>query len=330
MRHEYFVDLVRIEVKAGDGGDGIVHFLREKFKPFGGPDGGDGGDGGNVYAIGERSLKTLLDFKYKRYYAAENGRDGGPNNRAGRKGKDLYIKVPLGSVIYDDETGEVIGEILEHGQTLLLARGGKGGRGNARFATPTNRAPRIAEEGTRGERRFLRIELKLLADVGIVGFPNSGKTTLLNALVGTHAKVGDYPFTTLTPNLGVYHEDDNIRFALVDIPGIIEDAHKGKGLGLAFLRHIERTKVLIFLLDASAGALDGQYKKLLKEIESYNPEILGKPRLVAVNKIDLVENVPSLNLDCEVYYISALKGIGLDDLKKGIEKCLNRLKDRKD
>ncbi|MGB9824016.1 MAG: GTPase ObgE [Candidatus Hydrothermia bacterium] len=326
MKQEYFVDLVKIEVKAGDGGDGMVHFLREKFKPFGGPDGGDGGDGGNIYAIGEKSLKTLLDFKYKRYYEAEDGGNGGPYNRAGKKGKDLFIKVPLGSVIYDDETGEVIGEILEHGQTLLLAKGGKGGRGNARFATPTQRAPRIAEKGTEGERKILRIELKLIADVGIVGFPNSGKTTLLNALVGTNAKVGDYPFTTLTPNLGVYQGEDGMRFALVDIPGIIQDAHKGKGLGLAFLRHIERTKVLVFLLDAAAGDPEGQYFKLLDEIRAYNPEILKKPRIAAVNKIDLVENVPSLNLDCEVYYISALKGIGLEELKQGIEKCLNQLK----
>ncbi len=304
----------------------MVHFLREKFKPFGGPDGGDGGDGGNVYAIGEKSLKTLLDFKYKRYYEAEDGGDGGPYNRAGKKGKDLYIKVPLGSVVYDDESDEMIGEILEHGQTLLLAKGGKGGRGNARFATPTLRAPRVSEKGTKGERKILRIELKLLADVGIVGFPNSGKTTLLNALVGTSAKVGDYPFTTLTPNLGVYQEEDGIRFALVDIPGIIQDAHKGKGLGLAFLRHIERTKVLVFLLDAAAGDPEGQYSKLLDEIRAYNPEILKKPRIAAVNKIDLVENVPSLNLDCEVYYISALKGMGLEELKQGIEKCLNQLK----
>jgi len=326
---ETFVDLVKIEVKAGDGGDGLVHFLREKFKPFGGPDGGDGGGGGNVYAIGDKSLKTLLDFKYKKYYEAEDGKEGGPNNRTGKRGRDLYIKVPLGSVIYDDSTGKIIGEILEDGQVLLLARGGKGGRGNARFATPTNRAPRIAEKGTKGEHKVLRIELKLLADVGIVGMPNSGKTTLLNALVGTHAKVGDYPFTTLTPNLGVFREEDTNKFVLVDIPGIIEDAHLGKGLGLTFLRHIERTKVLLLLLDVTQGDLKGQYEKIIKELREYKEELLEKPRLVAVNKIDLVQGVPPFDIREEVYYISALKGIGLQELKKGIERCLERAKNTK-
>jgi GTP-binding protein len=330
MKQETFVDLVKIIVKAGKGGNGLVHFLREKYKPFGGPDGGDGGDGGNVYAIGDRSLKTLLDFKYKRIYEAEDGKNGGPNNRTGRKGRDLYIKVPLGSVFYDEETGKYLGEITEEGQTLLLARGGKGGRGNTRFATPTNRAPRIAEEGTEGEQRTIRIELKLLADVGIVGLPNAGKTTLLNALVGTAAKTADYPFTTLTPNLGVYDEGEGPRFVLVDIPGIIKDAHKGKGLGLAFLRHIERTRVLLILLDASQNNLEEQYRTIMEELSSYKPELLKKPRIVAVNKIDLVPTPPSLNVDEEVYYISALKRIGLEELKRGIERCLRKTEAAKD
>uniref|UniRef100_A0A7C2K3A0 GTPase Obg n=1 Tax=candidate division WOR-3 bacterium TaxID=2052148 RepID=A0A7C2K3A0_UNCW3 len=326
MKQETFVDLVKITVKAGKGGDGLVHFLREKYKPFGGPDGGDGGDGGSVYAVGDRSLKTLLDFKYKRIYEAEDGKNGGPNNRTGKRGKDLFIKVPLGSVFYDDETGEYLGEIVEHGQTLLLARGGKGGRGNTRFATPTNRAPRIAEKGTEGERRTIRIELKLLADIGIVGLPNSGKTTLLNSLVGTEARTGDYPFTTLTPNLGVYNEDSGLRFVLVDIPGIIKDAHKGKGLGLSFLRHIERTRVLLILLDASQGDLEEQYNTILDELRSYKSELLQKPRIIAVNKIDLLHHPPSLNVNEEVYYISALKKIGLEGLKRGIEKCIRKIK----
>lgn len=326
MKQETFVDLVKIIVKAGKGGDGLVHFLREKFKPFGGPDGGDGGDGGSVYAIGDRSLKTLLDFKYKRIYEAEDGKNGGPNNRTGKKGRDLFIKVPLGSIFYDSETGECLGEIVEHGQTLLLARGGKGGRGNTRFATPTNRAPRVAEKGTEGEKRTIRIELKLLADIGIVGLPNSGKTTLLNSLVGTKAKTGDYPFTTLAPNLGVYNEDSGLRFVLVDIPGIIKDAHKGKGLGLAFLRHIERTRVLLILLDSSQGDLEEQYNTILNELHSYKPELLQKSRIIAVNKIDLVQPTPSLNVNEEVYYISALKEIGLEELKRGIETCIRKIK----
>ncbi len=330
MAKETFVDLVKIKVKAGKGGDGIVHFNREKFKPFGGPDGGDGGDGGNVFAIGERSLKTLLDFKYKNHYEAQDGQNGGSSNKTGKKGRDIYIKVPLGSVFYDDETGEMLGEIISHGQTLLLAKGGKGGRGNTRFATPTNRAPRQAEKGTEGQSKTIRIELKLLADVGIVGFPNSGKTTLLNTLVGTHAKVGDYPFTTLTPNLGVFSNDAGPKFVLVDIPGIIEGAHTGKGLGLAFLRHIERTKMLIILLDATSADLLAQYEAIINEIQSYNPQILEKPRVVAVNKIDLNPNATPLNLKEDVYYISALKGIGLQNLMEGIEKWLKILKNNKE
>ncbi|MGB4729561.1 MAG: GTPase ObgE, partial [Candidatus Hydrothermia bacterium] len=293
MKRSSFVDLVSIRVKAGKGGDGLVHFLREKFKPFGGPDGGDGGNGGNVYAVGEKSLKTLIDFKYRRVYEAENGKNGGPSNRSGKKGSDLLIKVPLGSVIYDEETGAVIGEITKHGEMLLLARGGKGGRGNARFATPTNRAPRIAETGTLGETKNLRIELKLIADVGIVGFPNSGKTTLLNALVGSNARVGDYPFTTLTPNLGVYHEETGQRFVVVDIPGIIEGAHTGKGLGLAFLRHIERTKVLVILIDATVPNPQDQHNKIISELSFYKKELLRKPRIVAINKIDVNPHHPS-------------------------------------
>lgn len=326
MRQESFVDLVKITVKAGNGGDGLVHFLREKFKPFGGPDGGDGGQGGSVYAVGEKSLKTLIDFKYKRHYEAEDGKNGGPSNRSGRKGKDLIIKVPLGSVIYDEETGKIIGEIIQDGQLLLLARGGKGGRGNARFATPTNRVPKIAEKGESGEFKTIRIELKLLADVGIVGFPNSGKTTLLNSLVGTNAKVGDYPFTTLTPNLGVFHEETGPKFVLVDIPGIIEDAHKGKGLGLAFLRHIERTKILVILLDATDPDPAKCYTKIMEELSFYRAELLDKPRIVAVNKIDVVPHPPSLNIKEELYYISALQGVGLEELKRGIEKCLEQAK----
>ena len=322
-RKSSFVDFARIRVQAGKGGDGIIHFRREKYVPRGGPDGGDGGPGGNVYLVGERSLKTLLDFKYKKIFRAEDGKDGGPSRRAGRKGKDIYIKVPLGTVVRDEITGEYLGEIIEHGQKLLVAKGGRGGKGNARFATPTLRAPRIRETGEEGEERFLTLELKLIADVGLVGFPNAGKTTLLKALSGSSGKIAPYPFTTLTPNLGMVKDD--LIFAVVDIPGIIEGAHEGRGLGLQFLRHIERTRLLLFVIDATSDDPLKDYLSLIEEIESYNPEILKKPKLVALNKIDLLEgrNLDFKIDDVDVYKVSALKGIGIEELKGGIKKWLS-------
>ncbi len=325
-----FVDVATIEVKGGKGGDGAVHFRREKFVPRGGPDGGDGGQGGSVYLVGDKSLKTLLDFKYRRLFRAEDGRPGGPSKRTGRSGKDVYIKVPLGTVVYDAETGEVIGEILEDGQKLLVARGGKGGRGNARFATPTQRVPRIAEKGEPGERRKLRLELKLIADVGIVGYPNAGKTTLLKALSGASGKIAPYPFTTLTPNLGMVQLPDFTRFAVVDIPGIIDGAHLGKGMGLAFLRHIERTRLLLFVLDITQEP-EKAYKNLRKELYLYKSELLERPRIVVLNKIDLVENPdeipfrPEEGEKVEVYRVSALTGKGVDELMGGIIKWLREI-----
>ncbi len=323
-RKSSFVDLVKIRVQAGKGGDGIVHFRREKYVPRGGPDGGDGGSGGNVYLVGERSLKTLLDFKYKKIFRAEDGKDGGPSRRTGRKGKSVYIKVPLGTVVRDEITGEYLGEVVEHGQKLLVARGGRGGKGNARFATPTLRAPRIREKGEEGEERFLILELKLIADVGLVGYPNAGKTTLLKALSGSSGKIAPYPFTTLTPNLGMVKDEDETVFAVVDIPGIIEGAHEGRGLGLQFLRHIERTRILLFVIDATSGDPLKDYHSLLDEISQYNEKILEKPIIVALNKIDLVDaNDLDFNIkDVEVYKISALEGTGIEELKGGIKKWL--------
>jgi GTP-binding protein len=326
-KKEVFVDLVRIEVIGGKGGDGCVHFRREKFVPKGGPDGGDGGDGGSIYLLGDRSLKTLLDFKYKRIFKAEKGKPGGGKKMKGRKGRNLIIRVPLGTVIYDDLTGEMIGEVMKDGEKILVARGGRGGRGNARFATPQNRVPKIAEPGEEGERRILRLELKLLADVGILGFPNVGKTTLLVAISGAKGKIAPYPFTTLTPNLGMVKLPDFSSFALVDIPGIIEGAHEGKGMGLAFLRHIERTKILLFLLDATSKSVDLDYEKLKMELKLYNNKLLEKPRIVVINKMDLVENPPSIKIEegIPVYFVSALKGIGVELLKGGILKCLEEM-----
>ncbi len=323
-RKSSFVDLVRIRVQAGKGGDGIIHFRREKYVPRGGPDGGDGGNGGNVYLVGERSLKTLLDFKYKKIFRAEDGKDGGPSRRTGRKGRSVYIKVPLGTVVRDEITGEYLGEIVEHGQKLLVARGGKGGKGNARFATPTLRAPRIREKGEEGEERFLILELKLIADIGLVGYPNAGKTTLLRALSGSSGKIAPYPFTTLTPNLGMVKDESENVFAVVDIPGIIQGAHKGRGLGLQFLRHIERTRILLFVIDATSEDPIKDYYSILDEIKQYNEKILEKPIIVALNKIDLVDaNDLDFNIkDVEVYKISALEGTGIEELKGGIKKWL--------
>ncbi len=323
-RTSFFVDVVDITVEGGKGGDGVVHFRREKYVPKGGPDGGDGGNGGNVYAIGNEHLKTLLDFVYKTHYKAEDGKPGGRRKAKGAKGKDVIIQVPLGTVFYDKNEGRILGEILQNGQKLLLARGGKGGRGNARFATPTNRAPKTRELGKPGQKRRLKLELKYLADIGLVGFPNSGKSTLLKALTGNKVKSANYPFTTLTPNLGVYRNEKAEQIILCDLPGIIEGASKGKGLGLTFLRHIERTKYLVFVIDASSQNPVDDFEKLKKELESYNPSLLLKERIVVFNKIDLLGEIKHLAIPGEkVYHISALTGENLDKIMEVIKEWLN-------
>ncbi len=328
MKDKWFVDLVRITVEGGRGGDGMVHFHREKYRPRGGPDGGDGGDGGSVYLVADPGLKTLLDFKYKRHFKAEDGGRGGPNHQTGKKGKDLLIRVPLGTVVYDDLEDRVLGELVRPGQRLLVAKGGKGGRGNARFATPTRRAPRIAEPGTEGEVRHLRLELKLLADIGLIGFPNAGKTTLLKALTGSDAKVAPYPFTTLVPNLGMYR-DEFFSVTLVDIPGIIEEAHAGKGMGLTFLRHIERTRGLVFVLDVSRPDPQQDYEILKQELASYDPALLEKPRVVVLNKMDLLPSPDAVKFEAEsgvpVYRVSALTGEGIPELKGGLKQWYQSL-----
>ncbi len=327
-RKKFFVDLVRIEVQAGKGGDGMVHFRREKYVPRGGPDGGDGGRGGDVVLVGNPHLRTLLDYRYRRVVKAENGRPGGPGRRTGKKGKDVVLPVPLGTVVYDDDTGEYLGEITKPDDRLLVARGGKGGRGNARFATAENRAPRIAEKGELGERRRLRLELKLLGDVGIVGFPNAGKTTLLKSIAGVKAKVAPYPFTTLLPNLASVKLPDFEEFVMVDIPGIIEGAHAGRGMGLEFLRHIERCRLLLFVIDASVEDPERHYSLLKEELERYNPILLEKDRIVVLNKIDLLDEkqLRSLKFNVEdnvsLYKVSALTGEGVKDLFGGIQRWL--------
>ena len=315
-----------IHVIAGDGGDGLVHFRREKYIPRGGPDGGDGGDGGSVFLVGEPRKWSLRDMVFQRKFQAGHGGRGKPKKMRGKRGKHLFIKVPLGTVAVDTITGERVGEILEPGQRLLVAKGGKGGRGNVHFATPVNRAPRQAEQGTQGQERYLRLELKTLGDVGLVGLPNAGKSTLLRALSASRPKVAAYPFTTTKPNLGVVGKD-HLRpgFVMVDVPGIIQGAAQGKGMGTDFLRHIERCAVLVFLLDPTQGPLQQQLKTLKQELQSHNPDLLKRPSMVAVNKADQVK-IPKLP---EAWIaISGLAGMGLEEFTKKIEELLARAKKR--
>jgi GTP-binding protein len=285
-----FIDEIDIFVKAGDGGAGCVSFRREKFVPRGGPDGGDGGDGGSVWLEAEEAVSTLLDYHYHPRYEAERGQHGKGANRHGASGVDLTLKVPVGTVVADRETGEGLGDLAAHGQRLLVARGARGGRGNARFATSTNRAPRRADLGKRGEERWLHLELKLIADVGVIGFPNAGKSTLVSRVSAARPKIADYPFTTLVPTLGLVRVDDERSFVIADLPGLIPGASEGKGLGHRFLRHTERTRLLIHLidLDPSTGRDPLEdYEVIQEELRAYSPELAGIPQLVAANKTDL-------------------------------------------
>ncbi len=275
-----------IQVKSGDGGNGIVHFRREKYVPRGGPSGGDGGKGGDVYLQVEPTLNTLSSFVQQRYFAAENGQPGGSSNKTGRSGADLIIAVPPGTIVRDADTGALIADLVQPGQRVLVAKGGRGGRGNARFASSTNQAPRIAEKGEPGETRTLALELKLLADIGIVGVPNAGKSTLLSVVSNAKPKIADYPFTTLEPNLGVVTYDDR-DLVLADIPGLIEGAHTGAGLGHGFLRHIQRTRVLIHLLDGMAEDPLADFHQINTELALFDEALVKKPQIVALNKMDL-------------------------------------------
>jgi len=283
-----FFDEARIYVKGGDGGNGCVSFRREKYVPMGGPDGGDGGRGGNIYLVVDPSLNTLVHFRQRVHFKAQRGAHGRGKNQHGRSGEDLYIPVPPGTVVYDDETGELLADLVTPGQKALVARGGRGGRGNAAFKSPTNQAPRIAERGEPGEERWLRLELKLIADVGIVGVPNAGKSTLLARVTAAKPKIADYPFTTLVPNLGVVQVDHR-DFVMADIPGLIEGAHSGAGLGDQFLRHIERCRVLIHLLNGLSPDPIGDWEAINQELELFNPHLADKPQVVAFNKMDLPE-----------------------------------------
>jgi GTP-binding protein len=283
-----FVDEASITVAAGRGGNGIVAFHREKFVPKGGPDGGDGGRGGSVILRAAHNLATLLDFRYQRSYKAEHGNPGEGTNCTGRSGKDMVILVPCGTVVRDSVTGETLGDLTEDNASVVVAQGGRGGYGNARFATPTNQAPRKATKGTPGEERVLALELKLLADIGIVGFPNVGKSTLISVVSAARPKIADYPFTTLQPNLGIVRYDVGRSLVVADIPGLIEGAHLGKGLGIQFLRHIERTRALVILIDALSDTPKEDYLTLLAELRNYDPEMMDKPRIVALSRCDIL------------------------------------------
>lgn len=323
-----FADYAKIYVTAGNGGSGMAHFRREKYVPRGGPDGGDGGKGGDVILIGNEQLNTLLDLRYRKYVKAEHGKDGHTSRKTGRDGKKKKLEVPLGTVVFDADTKERLGEITEHEETLLVAKGGEGGLGNWHFKSATNQTPQHAQAGREGEERAIELELKLIADVGLVGFPNAGKSTLLSALSEARPKVGDYPFTTLEPNLGVVTFSDYRSFVMADIPGIIEDAHEGKGLGIQFLRHIERNNILLFLVGCDED-IEGQYRALLHELKEYREDLLDKPRILAITKLDLKEGFEldePVDVDdvVDIVEISSATGHNVDVLK---EKIWEKLQD---
>jgi GTP-binding protein len=283
-----FVDYVTIDVEAGVGGSGAEAFLREMGVPFGGPAGGDGGHGGSVILRGDNQLSTLLDFRYQQHYRAERGQHGQGKNRTGKEGPDMILRVPIGTVVRDADTGELIGEMSEHGQEIIAAKGGRGGRGNARFATSTNQSPRRWEPGFEGEKRRITLELKLIADVGLVGSPNAGKSTLLASVSAATPKIADYPFTTLTPNLGVVSLSEARQFVIADIPGIIEGASEGKGLGHRFLRHIERTRTLACLISVESEDPQAEYAMLRAELAAHSEELALKPHCVILTKMDIL------------------------------------------
>ena len=319
-----FYDKAKIYVKGGDGGNGCVAMRREKYVPEGGPWGGDGGRGGDVVFRADEGLRTLVDFRYKRHYKADRGRHGEGKNMHGASADDLAVRVPVGTVVRDDDTGELIVDLVRDGQEVTVARGGRGGRGNARFATANNKAPKLAEKGAPGEERWLNLELKLLADVGLVGFPNAGKSTLISQVSAAKPKIANYPFTTVTPNLGVVRVEDGRSFVMADIPGLIEGAHTGIGLGHEFLRHVERTRLLIHVLD-TAGS-EGRdpvedFRVTNRELSLYNPVIGQRPQIIAANKMDISEAEENLvrlkeafGESYEIFPISAATGSGLEAL----------------
>ena len=328
-----FVDRVKIHVKGGNGGNGMVSFFRAKYITHGGPDGGDGGRGGDVIFVGDESMGTLMDFRYKRMFKAGNGQDGGKRNCFGKDGESVVIKVPVGTVIREAESGKIMADITKHGEEKILIHGGKGGKGNQHFATPTRQAPRYAEPGRVAKEYDVILELKLIADVGLIGFPNVGKSTLLSMVTNANPKIANYHFTTLAPNLGVVEGRYGDSFVLADIPGLVEGASEGVGLGHAFLRHVERTKVFIHVVDAAGVEGDDpveNVRKINQELEAYNPELMKRPQVIAANKTDIPgsdENVDRLKEayekeGFEVFPISAATNKGLDELLTKVAEIL--------
>ena len=330
MAESNFVDYVKIYCRSGKGGRGSSHFRREKYIPKGGPDGGDEGRGGHIYLRGNRNYWTLLHLKYERHIMATNGESGSAKRSSGKDGEDRVIEVPCGTVVYDAETGEFICDVTEDGQQVMLLKGGRGGLGNFNFKTSTNQAPRYAQPGEPAQERTVILQLKLLADVGLVGFPNAGKSTLLSVVSAAKPKIANYPFTTLEPNLGIVSYRDNRSFVMADIPGIIEGASEGKGLGLRFLRHIERNSLLLFMVPADADDIKREYGILHNELVKYNPDLLDKRRVLAITKSDMLDDELIAALGEELpegiphVFISSITGLGITELKDLLWKELNR------
>lgn len=323
-----FVDYVKIYFTSGKGGNGVVSWRKEKFVPKGGPDGGDGGKGGSIIVRGNQQLWTLLDLKYRKFIKAEAGQNGGSSKKTGRSGKDEILDVPLGTLIRDASTNEVIGEITEDNQELVVLGGGHGGKGNWAFRSATNQAPDFATSGGEAKELTAIIELKVLADVGLVGFPNAGKSTLLSVVSAAKPKIASYAFTTLVPNLGIVRYREQYSFVMADIPGIIEDAHKGKGLGIKFLRHIERNSVLLFMVPVDAEDIRKEYEILLKEVELYNPELIQKEKMLAITKCDMIDDELEAEIFVEIkdlnpVFISSVAQTGLNTLKDRLWQLLH-------
>ncbi|GHT72733.1 GTPase Obg [Bacteroidia bacterium] len=330
MAESNFIDYVKIYARSGKGGRGSTHFRREKYIPFGGPDGGDGGDGGNVILHGNRNYWTLLHLKYERHILAGHGAGGSGRMSHGKQGEDKIVEVPVGTVVYDGETGEFITDIRYDGQEIVLLKGGRGGKGNTFFKSATNQAPKYAQPGEPYQERRIILQLKLLADVGLVGFPNVGKSTLLSVVSAAKPKIANYPFTTLEPGLGIVNVRDSYSFVMADIPGIIEGASEGKGLGLRFLRHIERNSLLLFVVPADAGDIQKEYTILLNELSQYNPELLDKQRVLAISKSDMLDEeleqalAKELPAGIPAIFISSITHRGITALKDLLWKELNK------
>ena len=330
MPSSNFVDYVKICCRSGKGGAGSAHFYRDRTTPKGGPDGGNGGRGGHIILKGNSQIWTLLNLKYRKHVIADHGEQGSGNLKTGKNGKDEILEVPLGTVAKDAESGEVLFEITEPGEEIVLLNGGRGGMGNDHFKSPTNRTPRYAQPGEPGKEEWKILELKILADVGLVGFPNAGKSTLLSVVSAAKPEIANYPFTTIVPNLGIVGYRDHKSFVMADIPGIIEGAHKGKGLGHRFLRHIERNSVLLFMIPSDTDQIEKEYQVLLNELEQYNPELMDKERVLAITKCDLLDDELMSELkeefpkDIEVVCISSVTGKGLIELKDLLWKRINQ------